>query len=173
MENCNLNCIAVVNIPSVCLNVVVLDCAALVCYEMQWKSRPYCSRPQRNPWYLVCSLGLLRWKVEPGVDLLLKEGLALKSDAGQRCREDILQFLLLSSATLPSHAETISICDKTLYIFPPFYLSGFVCLFSLHDESLVSPCHSAVNHNYIASRCKELETERWRKRQQGVLCLSL
>lgn len=68
--------------------VVVLNgvCEAWRCCGAVW----------RNPWYLACSQRPPRWKVEPGVDLLLREGLALKSDAGQMHREDILKFLFPS-----------------------------------------------------------------------------
>lgn len=79
--------------------------AVYVSSEMQLKAGRYCSAPWCNPWYLVCSLRLLRWKVEPGVDLLLREGLALKSGAGQRHREDILKFLFPSlTCTSPLHS---------------------------------------------------------------------
>jgi len=48
----------------------------VVCSEMRWKTGRYCSTPRCNPRYLVCSLRLPRWKVEPSVDLFLREGLA-------------------------------------------------------------------------------------------------
>lgn len=143
---------------------------AICCAGLFWnavKARRYCSAPWCNPWYLVCSLRLPRWKVEPGVDLLLREGLALKSGAGQTHREDILKFLFplphvhRSSPRPPSpprRKQLASVIRRCTY-FHHFYLL-FVCLFFHRDRSLVSSCHGAVNHNYISSRCKELEREK-------------
>lgn len=91
------------------------------------------------------SLRLLRWKVELRVDLLLREGLALKSGAGCRHREDILEFLwpsLTRSASLfhrsPSHctrkqlASVIRSCTYFQHFIPPVL---FVC-FSIVTKGL-------------------------------------
>lgn len=150
--------------------------------ELPWKAGRYCGAPWCNPWYLVCSLRLPRWKVEPGVDLLLRAGLALKSGAGQRHREDILKFLfhsLTCTAPLLSMAATspppprirkqLASVIRCRTYFRHFISSClFVCLLFHRDESLVSSCHSVVNHNYIWSRCKDLEREGRRKRLRGA-----
>lgn len=98
-----------------------------------------------------------------------ERGLALKSGAGQRHREDILKFLfpsLTCSASLlrrPRSPRTrkqlvsvIRCCTYFHHFIPPVV---FVC-FSVVTKSLVSSCHAAVNHRSIACRCKELEREK-------------
>lgn len=49
---------------------VVLKRAVTIHAELHRRARWYCSAAGCNPWYLVHSLRLPRWKVEPGVDLL-------------------------------------------------------------------------------------------------------
>lgn len=96
----------------------------------------YCSALRCNPWYLVCSHRLQRWKVEPGVDLLLREGLALKSGVGQTHREDILKFLFpsLTCATLallpPTRKQLASVIRRRTFFIHFISLILFVCLFS-------------------------------------------
>lgn len=159
------------------LSLILVPSIFAVCvFALQWKAgAPWC-----NPQCLVCSPRLLRWKVELGVDLLLRESLAPESGAGQRHREDILKFFfpsLMCSTSLPSPctrkqlSSVIRFCTYFHHFIP---LILFVCFFSLSllpsimTKTLVSSCHCAANHGSISSRCKDSERERRRKSLSGA-----
>lgn len=146
----------------------------MCCVDLFWnavEARRYCSALWCNPWYLMCSLRLPRWKVEPGVDLLLREGLALKSGAGQTHREDILKFLFSlphvprsppwppSPPTRKQLASVIRCCS----CFHHFILSILFVCFSIMTEvlcPLVMALLIAIASHLGARSWREKEGER-------------
>lgn len=136
----------------------------------------YCSALRCNPRYLVCSHRLQRWKVEPGVDLLLREGLALKSGVGQTHREDILKFLFPSltcatPALLPPTRKQLASVIRRRTFFIHFISSIlFVCLF------LPPPVVTKVLCPPVMPLLITIASHRgiriWRESRKGAPCLS-
>lgn len=103
---------------------------------------------------------LPRWKVEPAVDLLLRE---LSSEV--RCRPkgkggcSHVPFPSSRAPLLcavPSYTETISICDKTSYIFSSYYVVGFVCL-----TEVLCPLVTAL----VITTTSRLGARSWREKE--------
>lgn len=156
----------------------------MCCVDLFWnalKARRYCIALWCNPWYLVCSLKAAEVKSWTWCWPSLERGLSSEVRRRPNAQGGYSQVPLSlphvhrSSPRPPSpptRKQLASVIRCCTY-FHNFISSGLFVCFAVMTKVLCPPCRDAVNHNYISSRCKELEREGRRKRLSGALCASL